>query len=344
MTAPRTARSSSGGTAGEALPILSFESAGALREWLTHNHTTSPGILVRIYSKRSDTASVSFEEVLDEGLCFGWSESTRHRGDEPGSYLQRFTPRRAVGTTSARNRAHAARLINEGRMTPAGLVALGDSLAGSWLAASDGEGARAASARRHEVTSLARVNAPTLETARLRLRPWQPDDLAWYVALRADPEVSRFLGDGRPQPHDAASADFEWASAEWARVGVGPWAVEERSTGMRVGYCGLPLWREGTPDEAVEIGCGYARDAWGKGYATEAAAAAMRWAFEARGLDSLVALTSPENRASQHVLGKLGFTRDGDAEGQHGRGAFFRVTRAAFEASPASEATRAASD
>lgn len=194
------------------------------------------------------------------------------------------------------------------------------------------------------MNAVPRIDAPTLETARLRLRPWQPDDRAWYLALRADPEVSRFLGDGRPQPDDAASADFEWASSEWPRVGLGPWVVEERSTGMRVGYVGLPLWREGTPEEAVEIGYGYARDAWGNGYATEAAAATMRWAFEVRGLHSLVALTAPENRASQHVLAKLGFTRDGEAAGQHGPRSFFRVTRADFEASPPFQAARATSN
>lgn len=194
------------------------------------------------------------------------------------------------------------------------------------------------------MTSVPRIDAPTLETARLRLRAWQPGDLAWFVAVRADPEVSRFLGDGRPQSAGEASTYFEWGHAEWARIGLGGWAVEERSTGRLVGYCGLSLWREGTPAEAVEIGYGYARDAWGKGYATEAAAAAMRWAFEVRGFDSLVALTWPENRASQQVLAKLGFTRDGEAEGQHGRRSFFRVTRAAFEASPPFEAARATPD
>ncbi len=184
------------------------------------------------------------------------------------------------------------------------------------------------------MTSVPRIDAPTLATARLRLRPWQPDDRAWFVALRADPEVSRFLGDGQPQPAGEASAEFEWASSEWARVGLGPWAVEERSTGMRVGYVGLPLWREGAPEEAVEIGYGYARDAWGKGYATEAAAAAIRWAFEVRRLDSLVALTAPENHASQRVLAKLGFTQDGDFERPYGQRRFFKASRAAFEASP----------
>ena len=82
------------------------------------------GIWLRIYKKDSGVASVSFVEVLEEGLCFGWSESKRIKGDDV-SYLQQFIPRRTKGTTSKRNREYAKRLITEGRMTPAGLIALG---------------------------------------------------------------------------------------------------------------------------------------------------------------------------------------------------------------------------
>ena len=83
----------------------------------------SPGIFVRIFKKHSGVASVTFEDVLDEGLCFGWSESLRLSGDD-ASYLQKFTPRRTPGTVSERNRRHVERLIREGRMTSAGLEAL----------------------------------------------------------------------------------------------------------------------------------------------------------------------------------------------------------------------------
>src|SRR4051794_28131912 len=106
------------------LPIVGFESVMALRAWLEANHATSDGIFVRVYKKDSGVASVSFEEVLDEGLCFGWSESVRLKGDD-NSYLQKFTPRRTKGTTSERNQRRATRLIQEGRMTAAGLAALG---------------------------------------------------------------------------------------------------------------------------------------------------------------------------------------------------------------------------
>jgi uncharacterized protein YdeI (YjbR/CyaY-like superfamily) len=105
------------------LPVLTFKSAETLRVWLIKNHSTSLGIWVQIYKKNSSVESVTFEEVLDEGLCFGWSESLRLKGDEQ-SYLQRFTPRRTKGTTSKRNMEHIQRLIKEKRMMPSGLKAL----------------------------------------------------------------------------------------------------------------------------------------------------------------------------------------------------------------------------
>jgi len=108
---------------GSDLPILSFRSAAALRQWLQANHDKSRGILVRIYKKGSGTESVSFEDVLDEGLCFGWSESKRLKGDGT-SYLQQFTPRKSPGTDSERNRTRVKRLEREGRMTEAGVSAL----------------------------------------------------------------------------------------------------------------------------------------------------------------------------------------------------------------------------
>ncbi|MDQ6794510.1 MAG: hypothetical protein M3067_06785, partial [Chloroflexota bacterium] len=62
------------------LPILTFASGIALRAWLVRNHSTSEGVWVRIYKKDAGVPSVTFEEVLDEGLCFGWSESARSKG------------------------------------------------------------------------------------------------------------------------------------------------------------------------------------------------------------------------------------------------------------------------
>ena len=109
--------------ASKELPVLEFQSADELRAWLIKHHATSDGIWLRIYKADSGITSVSFEDVLDAGLCFGWSESMRRKGDDK-SYLQRFTPRRKKGTTSKRNLEHVERLIKEGKMMPAGLKAL----------------------------------------------------------------------------------------------------------------------------------------------------------------------------------------------------------------------------
>jgi uncharacterized protein YdeI (YjbR/CyaY-like superfamily) len=105
-------------------PILSFESGAALRRWLGEHHASSDGIWIQLCKVSSGRPTVTFLEVLDEGLCFGWSESQRRSWDDK-SYLQRFSPRRRAGTTSERNRNRVARLIEEGRMTQAGLAALG---------------------------------------------------------------------------------------------------------------------------------------------------------------------------------------------------------------------------
>ena len=105
------------------LPVLSFKNGAELREWLTQNHSSSQGIWIRVFNKRSKLESVTFEELLDEGLCFGWSESLRRKYDEV-SYLQRFTPRKTKGTTSKRNLDRVKILVSLGRMTEDGLSAL----------------------------------------------------------------------------------------------------------------------------------------------------------------------------------------------------------------------------
>ena len=108
----------------DALPTLEFTNADHLRLWLEKYHNDSSGIWIRIFKKNAAIPSVTFEEVLDEGLCFGWSESMRRKYDH-NSYLQRFTPRRTMGTQSKRNLEKVRVLIDAGRMTPAGLKAIG---------------------------------------------------------------------------------------------------------------------------------------------------------------------------------------------------------------------------
>jgi uncharacterized protein YdeI (YjbR/CyaY-like superfamily) len=105
------------------LPIIEFKTQTELRAWLIDQHATSSGVWVRVFKKSSTIPSITFEQLLDEGLCFGWSESARRSYDEK-SYLQKFTPRKTKGTTSERNRKRIKELIEAGRMTTSGFEVL----------------------------------------------------------------------------------------------------------------------------------------------------------------------------------------------------------------------------
>ncbi len=108
------------------IPVVWFESAAMLWGWLEERGTRrdDPGVWVRLPRSGDPRPSVTFHELLEAGIAFGWSESARRAFDR-GSYLQRFSPRRIVGTRSARNLAIAGQLEADGRMRPAGRAALG---------------------------------------------------------------------------------------------------------------------------------------------------------------------------------------------------------------------------
>ena len=101
------------------LKILSFKSAGDWKKWLEKNHAKSMGIWLRLFKKGSGVASVTYDEALDEALCYGWIDSLLQKYDEK-SYLQKFTPRRPKSLWSKRNIEHVQRLVKAGRMQPAG--------------------------------------------------------------------------------------------------------------------------------------------------------------------------------------------------------------------------------
>ena len=100
-------------------PIKAFATQKKWREWLEKNHSRSDGIWLRIFKKDSGKKTVTHDEALDEALCFGWIDGQRNKHDEI-SFLQKFTPRRARSIWSKRNQEKTAKLIKEGRMTPAG--------------------------------------------------------------------------------------------------------------------------------------------------------------------------------------------------------------------------------
>jgi [ribosomal protein S5]-alanine N-acetyltransferase len=146
-----------------------------------------------------------------------------------------------------------------------------------------------------------------LSTARLLLRPVIPEDLVALAQIWSDPEVMRHMGAG---VRDAAASRMRHRELmEHQREhGFGKWAVIERASGDVIGYCGVELY-EGGPD--VELGFSFARAAWGKGYATEAAGRWLEHAFTALGCPRVIGLVRPDNAASIRVLEKLGMTHFG---------------------------------
>ena len=114
------------------LPVQTFATAEHLEGWLREHHESSPGIWVRLYRSGSTQRTVTFIQLVEATLAYGWSESRRRRYDNE-SYVQLITPRKAKGTTSRRNRDIAAQLIAQGRMTPAGLAALGIQADPGWV-------------------------------------------------------------------------------------------------------------------------------------------------------------------------------------------------------------------
>jgi RimJ/RimL family protein N-acetyltransferase len=150
-----------------------------------------------------------------------------------------------------------------------------------------------------------------IETARLRLRHWQPRDRAPFAALNADPEVMRHF----PKPLSRAESDALVGRLEvrWASDGISLGVAERRSDGAFVGMVGLgrvPFALPLTPAGAIEVGWRLARAHWGRGYATEAAQAWLAWGFATLEPAEIVAFTVPDNHRSQAVMRRLGMRPD----------------------------------
>src|SRR6059058_6263761 len=147
------------------------------------------------------------------------------------------------------------------------------------------------------------LQIPQLITDRLLLRDFRPDDFEPYSKIMADPNVSRHLMDGRPVTRVEAWRQLAMFAGHWVLRGYGLWAVEERTTGEFLGRIGC-LNPEGFP--AFEIAYTLAPWAWGKGYAREGAAAALRYARETLGRTEITSIIRVANHASIRVATSLG--------------------------------------
>jgi len=152
---------------------------------------------------------------------------------------------------------------------------------------------------------------PTIATNRLLLRAFKASDLDAYAAMRANPEVTRYLGTGSPSTPMDGWRMMAGFLGQWALHGYGVWVCEKIDGGDFIGSVGIfhPLdWPE--PEVIYSLDRPY----WGQGLATEAARAARNWLFEHFPLPRAASFIRPENRASKRVVQKLGAVREGTYE------------------------------
>ncbi len=161
----------------------------------------------------------------------------------------------------------------------------------------------------HVAAVLGMLQMVKLHTSRLVLRPWRETDLPAYAALNADAEVRRwFSGTLSRQESDAQGAKLQ---DHFAAHGFGFWAVEVIGGAPFIGFVGLQHVTFPAPfTPTVEAGWRLARAHWGKGYATEAAHAALAHGFGPLGLPEIVAFAVRGNTASRHVMERLGMRHD----------------------------------
>ncbi|HWA04067.1 MAG TPA: GNAT family N-acetyltransferase [Rhizomicrobium sp.] len=146
---------------------------------------------------------------------------------------------------------------------------------------------------------------PRLQTERLVLRAMTQEDFEPWAAFMADPDVARFLG-GEPMSRADAWRSIASALGHWHLRGYGVWAVERKSDGLFIGRVGL-INPEGWP--GLEVGWTLGKPYWGQGYATEAARAAIDYAFTTQPLSRVISCIDPGNAASQRVAARVGETR-----------------------------------
>ena len=155
------------------------------------------------------------------------------------------------------------------------------------------------------------MDVPTITTDRLVLRPFTEQDAEPLYHILAQEGVLRYFPNPDPPSPDRVGRFVAHQIKHWEDQGFGWWAVELREEGKLIGWNGLQYLPE---TDEIEIGYLLGKDYWGRGLATEGARPGLRFGFETLGLERIIALTHPENTASQRVIAKLGMTFTGEAD------------------------------
>ena len=169
---------------------------------------------------------------------------------------------------------------------------------------------------------------PRIETERLLLRTYQPEDLETVYLLCSDPDVAEFFPDYYSINKEHVLASLPRRIERWRKFGFGQLGVFEKTSEELIGYCGMQYLDDTTE---VELYYGFFKKYWKRGYATEAAKAILKFGFEQIKLERIVAVTNPKNIPSQKVLLRLGMKKGGERKFYKVDAAYFSMRRVDYQ-------------
>ncbi|WP_164118358.1 GNAT family N-acetyltransferase [Sphingorhabdus sp. Alg239-R122] len=154
------------------------------------------------------------------------------------------------------------------------------------------------------------MQAPLLTTERLSIEPVSLDHWEEHAAMWGNPELTAFIGGGKPRPRDESWRRFIGAPGLWHLLGYGYWSFLDKETGVYLGTGGLANFERGVAELEgyPEAGWAFAPSAWNKGYATEAMQVILSWADAHLDVKEIRCIIDHANKASIRVAEKLGFT------------------------------------
>jgi len=172
---------------------------------------------------------------------------------------------------------------------------------------------------------------PSIETARLILRPFSATDLEPLAEILADPDVVRFLPNSEPRTSSQTEGILNYIHNHWTDYGFGWWAMVHKADQKLVGWCGLKIFDHTSDVELLYL---LAKAYWGQGLTTEAAGAALHFGFEELGLKRIVAFAVPENKASTRVMEKVGMQYEKAGRFYNLDGVCYAIDRTAYQLTP----------
>jgi RimJ/RimL family protein N-acetyltransferase len=174
------------------------------------------------------------------------------------------------------------------------------------------------------------IKIPEIETERLGLRQATTNDLEdWAARIFADPDVIRFMPKRDMTPYARAERALNNYNRLWEQHKIGGWVVKDKINNQLIGSCEIEYLDE---TDEYELGYCYAKTYWGKGIASEAARAVVRYGFETAGLERIIAVVVPENKASWRALEHIGFAYEKMANYYDLDVVFYMLTRDQYQA------------